>query len=67
MRPAQLCVAVYANVAWLILLHMHWVHIETLSWSKKMNRINITQTLLTYAAGLALIGYVAYQGAMNAL
>lgn len=32
-----------------------------------MNRINITQTILTYAAGLALIGYVAYQGAMNAL
>lgn len=32
-----------------------------------MNRISITQTILTCAGCLALIGYIAYYGAMNNL
>lgn len=32
-----------------------------------MNRINITQTVLTVAGGLALIGYVAFYGALNSI
>lgn len=64
---SQLCIAIYANPAWLLAPYIRFVHSFTFERNTNMNQISITQTLLTCAGILSLLGSVAYYGAMNNL
>ncbi len=65
MNFAQLCIAIYANLAWLFATYIRFVHSFTFERNTNMNQFSITQTLLTCAGILSLLGSVAYYGAMN--
>ena len=65
MLISQLCVAIYANLAWLFATYIRFVHLFTFERNTIMNQFSITQTLLTCAGILSLLGSVAYYGAIN--
>lgn len=65
MLCVQLCDAVYADVARRCADYIWDEHSSTCERDTDMTRISITQTILTCAGILALLGYVAYYGAMN--
>ena len=65
MLISQLCVAIYANLAWLFATYIRFVHSFNFERNTTMNQFSITQTLLTCAGILSLLGSVAYYGAIN--